>query len=102
MTRDEALKLLRLDKAACAITEHVITTAYRRELLEVHPDTAAPVGLTGDARTVDQIKMARDVLRQAATGQENPCGQCKGRGTVRVRYGVAPCGACKGTGDKAP
>jgi DnaJ-class molecular chaperone len=98
MTPVEARTILGLDKAACDLTEAIITRAYRRALVTHHPDTRialedAPVILPR------QIKEAREVLRQAATGENNACAQCRGRGKVPSRVGAVTCGACKGTGD---
>lgn len=94
MTHDEALKLLSLDKAACALTPEIITAAYRRALVAEHPDT-------GGASDVlpGQLQQARRIVTDALDGVKTPCPQCKGRGKVPGKMGTTPCGACKGSGE---
>lgn len=96
MKRDEALKLLGLEKAACLLTPGLITSAYRRTVVSSHPDTAAEGALHHD---MVKLQQARKTLLGDTETQNNACAQCRGRGSVRYRMGVTPCGACKGTGE---
>lgn len=103
MTPVEARKLLGLENAAPDLTEAIITRAYRAALVKHHPDTCAVVPYKDAAAPMPaQLQQAREVLRQVATGANNACAQCRGRGKVPHRMGTATCGACQGTGDKAP
>lgn len=81
------------------VTVDGIDRAYKKALLEVHPDTAAPAGLTGETRTVTLLQQAREMLKKSLDGANSPCRQCAGRGRVPARLGTATCGACKGTGE---
>lgn len=96
MTRDEALKLLKLDMAACTLTEAIITTAYRRAILDNHPDTAKGQPTVGMA----ELQQARQTVTRELEGRNNPCRQCSGKGRVPFKMGTRVCSACKGSGDQ--
>lgn len=101
MTKEQAETLLGIPDRTTYTVEK-IDVLYRRAMLEVHPDTAPPAGLTGDTRTVSGLQQARKTLHEAIAGRNSPCAQCFGRGRVPHGIGTAVCGACKGTGDKIP
>lgn len=102
MKLSEARKVLGLENAVAALTEEVIVTAYRRELLAVHPDTAPPAGLTGETRTVDELTTAKKTLLDSLSGDDSACKGCGGSGKVRAKFGVVRCISCRGTGDRQP
>lgn len=99
MTKEEALKLLGLDTAKCDLTVEIVTRMYRRALVAHHPDTRAALDGAPVVRPGD-LQEARAVMRRVVAGQEFPCGQCKGVGTVPAKLGRRTCSACKGTGDR--
>lgn len=96
MTRDEALKLLKLDACAANLTEAIITRAWRGALIANHPDTAA-AGVPVDYLTTAKKMLLADVSERNIT-----CTLCAGRGKVRHGMGTRACVACKGTGDRRP
>lgn len=98
MTRDEALMMLGLD--AAMPTHDEIRAGFTQRVKLAHPDTG---GLTTEAaRTIALLTTARNLLLRDATGQNIPCPQCRGRGTIRGKFGTLQCAACNGKGDKLP
>lgn len=97
MKRDEAMAVLGLDKAACALTPEIVTRAFRIAVVACHPDTAEAGKACHD---MTKLLAAKKALLNDSEQQNNACAQCRGVGTVRYKLGVRPCGACKGTGDK--
>lgn len=96
MKRDEALKLLGLEGAACDLTPAIVTRAFRQTAVASHPDTGGQQVSQLDMPT---LQAARDLLLNDQQKLNNACPQCRGRGSVRFRMGVMLCGACKGTGE---
>lgn len=95
MTEAKALELLAIpaETPAFLLRPEMVDGAYRRAIMANHPDTGTL------KHSMAELQEAREVLRQAAAGQNNPCRQCNGRGRVPFKVGTAPCGACKGTGE---
>lgn len=100
MKHSEARRTLGLENAACALTAEIVVEAWRKALLDVHPDTAPPAGLTGETRTVDQLTTAKKTLLDGLAGDDLACKLCGGSGKVRAKFGVATCNQCRGTGDR--
>jgi len=99
MTPFEARKVLGLGDVV--LTTDVVDAAYRKALKQSHPDTAEP-GSVVVAYTMANLQHARKLLRDVVAQRNNPCPQCRGRGTVPGRFGAQSCAACNGTGDKQP
>lgn len=76
--------------------EEAVSLLYASAVRAVHPDAqSAP------PTPIDQLKDARDMLRQlvADARQYKRCALCKGKGTLRSKIAVRKCSACKGTGE---
>lgn len=100
MKREEALRLLGLDSAACELTPAIVTTAFRRKVLATHPDRVSPGDSNWTPCDMDLLTKAKETLLGDTKQADLTCPQCAGRGTVRHRMGVKPCGACQGTGER--
>jgi len=86
MTRDEALRILRLTGQPSA---EEVRAAYRA--------AAARSIQSGATHLPRAVRQARDFLVQ---GHINPpCQTCRGRGKVAVGFAMSPCLMCGGTGE---
>lgn len=92
MNRNEALSLLGLDKAAVTLTPEIVQTAFRRAMVQHHPDTG------GHATNIAVYQAARKVLMDNLTDADSACKLCKGAAMVRGTMGYRACVACNGTG----
>lgn len=88
MRLGEARKILHISNG---YTEQTVRDAFFIRLHEQHPDCG------GGGGDIDRLKQARDVMLEKL-GVKTPCPQCKGRGTVSLRFGVIDCTRCEGTG----
>lgn len=101
MKRDEALRILELDRAMPDLTPDIVQEAFRRLVKLSHPDTAGSAGESNLTHlTVDQLTEAKKVLLESLQGTDLYCRLCKGRGSVRGNMGVRKCVACGGTGER--
>ncbi len=92
MNRNEALKLLSLDNAVVTLTPEIVQTAFRRAMVEHHPDTG------GAATNVGVYQEARKVLLDTLNDADSACKLCQGVKMVRGKFGWRNCTACHGTG----
>lgn len=92
MKRDEALKLLGLEKCVTTLTPEIVQTAFRRAVVENHPDKG------GEATNIGVYQTAKKVLLDNLVDADSTCKLCGGLGTVRGTMGHRACVACSGTG----
>jgi DnaJ-class molecular chaperone len=72
-------------------TAEDVRQAFVAAAMAQHPDAG---GKGGD---LDAISCARDILLQMLGGIIS-CPQCRGRGSIKARFGSVPCGRCEGEG----
>lgn len=98
MKLGDAMELLGLNMSALTeLTPADAYRAFRAAVVRDHPDTGGEA--EGAGQRIRDLQEARRVVTEHLEGRNNACGTCKGRGTVRAKFGATKCSSCNGTGE---